>query len=82
MFNASGNYFIAVSNDWPSDPWICDGTSSCAWQGIYSISGNTLVFDPATSDETSASYTLSGDRVTITFTDMTDPYRMVFERDE
>ena len=78
-FNSSGGYSISVGNEDPADPWICDDTASCTYTGSYTTSGNTLVFDEGTTDEESATYSLSGNTLTITF-QVASPYQFVLQR--
>ena len=65
-FNANGTYAMAVSNDDPSDPWICEGTTSCTEGGDYSVSGSSITFDEGTSDEATGTFSISGDTLTMT----------------
>jgi predicted ribosomally synthesized peptide with nif11-like leader len=80
-FGQGGSYTLDVSDDDPADPWLCPGAASCSYSGSYTTSGNTVVFDGGTADEASATYTLSGGRLTIVYTATatnTDPLRLVF----
>lgn len=81
-FSANGTYSFTVANDDPADPWICPNQASCSWTGAYSTSGNTMVFDQGTVDEASATYSLSGNNLTITFAataQIVNPYRIVLQ---
>lgn len=73
-FDDSGGYTFNVSDDDPADAWMCPGTATCSYSGTYSTSGTTLVLDEETADETSATYTLSGNTLTLAFAaTATDP---------
>ncbi|MEJ2218654.1 MAG: hypothetical protein P8099_18865 [Gemmatimonadota bacterium] len=82
-FNASGGYGLSAANDDPADPWICWNTASCSYSGTYSTSGNTMLFDEGTADEATATYSLSGGTLTITYQSaagVTDPYKVTFTK--
>jgi hypothetical protein len=79
-FDDSGSYTFTISDDDPSDPWMCSGTASCSYSGTYRTSGTTVVFDEGTADEASVTYTLSGSTLTLAFAATAtnaDPYRFV-----
>ncbi|MDH3496722.1 MAG: lipocalin family protein [Gemmatimonadota bacterium] len=82
-FTATGTYTFSVANDDPADPWICPNQATCSWNGTYATSGNTLTFDQGTADEMSATFSLSGNNLTVTFSasaQIVDPYRYVFQK--
>ena len=64
-FNNFGEYAILVNNDDAADPWVCEDTSTCDWWGYYTISGNTLTFDEGTEDETTTTFNVASDTLTV-----------------
>jgi hypothetical protein len=66
-FTAGGSYTFDIGDDDPADPWMCPGTASCSYSGSYQTAGSTLTLDAGTADESSATYTFSGNRLTIAF---------------
>ena len=82
-FNANGTHSWSVSTDFPADTWICHNTASCSWTGTYSVTGNTILWDEGTADEASATYSISGSTLTMTFAasaQVNDPYRYVMRK--
>jgi hypothetical protein len=65
-FNSLGEYAILVTNDDPADPWICENTATCEFDGTYRVSGSTLILDESTSDETTAVFSISDNIMTAT----------------
>ena len=76
-FNSSGEYAILINNDDPADPWVCDGTAFCEYFGTYRVSGNTFILDEGTTDEATATFSISGNTLTAT---IDGTFRIVAEK--
>jgi hypothetical protein len=46
---------------------MCPGTASCSYSGSYTTAGSTLTLDAGAADESSATYSFSGNRLTLAF---------------
>jgi hypothetical protein len=64
-FNNFGEYAILVNNDDPVDPWVCEDTATCDWWGYYTIRGTSLIFDEGTEDETTTTFQVASDTLTV-----------------
>jgi len=77
-YNSNGTYSIAVTGD--EDRFFCETGTSCTMNGTYSSTSSTIVFDAGTSDELTASYSISGDAMSLTATDDGATLTATFER--
>jgi hypothetical protein len=62
-FTAS-TYTIVVAND--DSGFFCDTGTTCTLPGDYTTTGNTITFDPGTSDEEDFTYFVTGDTLRMT----------------
>jgi hypothetical protein len=77
-YGASGTYSITVTGD--EDRFFCETSSSCTMTGTYSSTSSTIVFDAGSSDELVASYSITGDSMSLTATDEGATLTATFER--
>jgi len=77
-YGSSGTYSIAVTGD--NDRFFCETNSSCTITGTYTSTSSTIVFDPGSSDELAASYSITGDSMSLTATDDGATLTATFER--
>lgn len=75
---SDGSYELIVTGH--QSGLFCEGPASCNIDGDYTFTGDALTFDPGTEDELNATYSVSGDLLTVSGTIDGIPFSATLER--
>lgn len=77
-FFGDGSYQLIAGGDDMSI--VCDGVTSCVDSGDFSFGGTVITLDPGTVDESTFTYSIDGDTLTLSGDTAFGPFTAVFER--